>query len=132
LPYAVSLAEEDQAQLTLLHVVEESDAGIADVDAVKAHLMHRLQELVPSDAEPWCHVECLLEFGRQFARPTDRILEIAGDQAADLIVLGVRPVHGKLGLMTHLASTTAQILTQAVCPVLTVRGGGGEMAHGKG
>jgi nucleotide-binding universal stress UspA family protein len=132
LPYAVSLAEEDQAQLTLLHVVEESEAGIADVDAVKAHLMHRLQELVPSDAEPWCHVECLLEFGRQFARPTDRILEIAGDQAADLIVLGVRPVRGKLGLVTHLASTTAQILAQAVCPVLTVRGGCAEMQRGKG
>jgi nucleotide-binding universal stress UspA family protein len=41
-----------------------------------------------------------------------------------LIILGVRPVHGKLGLVTHLASTTAQILTQAACPVLTVRGCG--------
>jgi nucleotide-binding universal stress UspA family protein len=66
----------------------------------------------------------LLEFGEQFARPAERILEIAGEQAADLIILGVRPVHGKLGLVTHLASTTAQILTQAACPVLTVRGCG--------
>ncbi len=123
LPYAVSLAEEDQAQLALLHVVEQPAAGIADLEEVEATLMRRLKELVPPEAEAWCHAECLLEFGQQFASPAQRILEIAGDQAADLIVLGVRPVHGKLGLITHLASTTAQILTQAKCPVLTVRGG---------
>jgi nucleotide-binding universal stress UspA family protein len=123
LPYAVSLAEEDQAQLALLHVIEQPAAGIADLEEVKASLMRRLKELVPPEAEPWCHAECLLEFGRQFAPPAERILEVAGDQAADLIVLGVRPVHGKLGLVTHLASTTAQILTQAACPVFTVRGG---------
>ncbi len=123
LPYAVSLAEEDQAQLALLHVVEQPAAGIADLEKVKASLMRRLKGLVPPEAEPWCHAQCLLEFGRQFAPPAERILEIAGDQAADLIVLGVRPVHSKLGLVTHLASTTAHILTRAACPVLTVRGG---------
>jgi nucleotide-binding universal stress UspA family protein len=85
--------------------------------------MRRLRELVPAEAEPWCHAECVLEFGQQFAPPADRILEIAGNQAADLIVLGVRPVRGKLGMATHLASTTAHILTKASCPVLTVRGG---------
>ncbi len=123
LPYAVSLAEEDQSQLWLLHVIEQPASGIFDLDTVKASLMRRLHELVPPEAEPWCRAECLLEFGRQFAPPAERILEIAEDQAADLIVLGVRPVYGKLGMTTHLASTTAEILTQAACPVLTVRGG---------
>ena len=123
LPYALSLAEEDQAQLGLLHVVEQPAAGIADLEEVKSALMLRLHELVPPEAEPWCHAECLLEFGRQFAPPAQRILEIAKDRQADLIVLGARPVRGKLGVVTtHLASTTAQILTQAACPVLTVRG----------
>ncbi len=122
LPYAVSLAEEDQAQLILLHVVEQPAAGIADLEAVEATLMRSLQKLVPPEAEPRCHAESLLEFGRQFAPPAERILEVAKDRAAGLIVLGVRPVRGKLGLVTHLASTTAQILTRAACPVLTVRG----------
>jgi len=122
LPCAVSLADEDQAQLALLHVVEQPAAGIVDLEEVKTALMRRLQDLVPPEAELWCHSDCLLEFGRQFAPPADRILEVASERAADLIVLGVRPVHGKLGLGTHLASTTAQILTQAACPVLTVRG----------
>jgi len=122
LPYAVSLAKEDQAKLTFLHVVEQPAAGIVDLDAVTSALMLRLHKLIPAAAESWCHAECLLEFGRQFASPARRILEIVRAQVADLIVLGVRPVHGSLGLTTHLSSTTAQILTQAACPVLTVRG----------
>jgi nucleotide-binding universal stress UspA family protein len=122
LPYAVSMAEEDQAQLLLLHVVEDPAAAIPDREEVKATLIRRLKGLVPREAETWCHVECLLEFGRHFAPPADRILEVANERAADLIVLGVRPVRGKLGFVTHQASTTAQILTQSACPVLTVRG----------
>ena len=122
LPYAISLAEEDQAQLAILHVIDQPAAGIADLEAVTASLMRRLKQLVPPEAEPWCHAECVVEFGRQFAGPAERILEVAEDRAADLIVLGVRLVRDKLGLVTHLASTTAQILTQAECPVLTVRG----------
>lgn len=121
LPYAISLAREDQAQLVIVHVIEQPAAGIMDVQAVSASLVRRLKELVPPEAEPWCHAECLLEYGRQFAGPAERILEVADDRAADLIVLGVRPVYGKLALVTHMASTTAQILTQAACPVLIVR-----------
>jgi nucleotide-binding universal stress UspA family protein len=123
LPYALSLAEDDQAQLALLHVVQGPAAGIADLEDVKASLMLRLKQLVPAEAEPWCHTECLLEFGSQFVSPAERILEFAEERRANLIVLGVRPVRGKLGLATHFASTTAHILTKASCPVLTVRGG---------
>jgi len=122
LPYAISLAEEDQAQLALLHVVEHPAAGILNAEEVKASLKLRLQALVPPEAEPWCHVEYVAEFGRQFAPPAERILEIARDRAADLIVLGVRPAHGAVSTVTHLAHTTDQhILAHAECPVLTVR-----------
>jgi nucleotide-binding universal stress UspA family protein len=122
LPYAISLAEEDQAQLALLHVVEHPAAGILDVEAVRANLVSRLQELVPPEAEPWCQVESLVEFGRQFAPAAERILEVARDRAADLIVLGVRPTHGAMSTITHLGRTTAQhIVALATCPVLTVR-----------
>ncbi len=122
LPYAFSLAEEDQAQLALLHVVERPAAGIPDSEEVRASLIRRLRELVPPEAEPWCHIKCLVEFGRQFASPAERILEIAKDRAADLIVLGVRRPHGAVSTVTHLAHTTAQhIVAHATCPVLTVR-----------
>jgi len=122
LPYAISLAEEDDARLMLLHVVSQPAAGIVDLESTTKFLLRRLKDLLPPQADFWCHTECLIEFGQQFASPAERILEVAESKAIDLIVLGVRPVHGHLGLVTHLSSTTARILTQAACPVLTVRG----------
>lgn len=121
LPYAVSLAEEDQAQLTLLHVVEHPATDPAHIEKVKAPLMRALKALVPSDAEPWCHTECLIEFRQQDALPAERILEVSRARGADLIVLGARSADGKLGLGTHVTRTTTQMVTQAACPVLTVR-----------
>jgi nucleotide-binding universal stress UspA family protein len=42
---------------------------------------------------------------------------------ADVIVLGVRGAEGYMGTTTHLFHTTAhRVVTQAECPVLTVRG----------
>jgi len=118
LQYAISLAEENQAQLALLHVVREPAAGISDLDAMRASLMRRLQKIVPPEAESWCRVECLVEVG---GPPAERIVEIATDRAADLLVLGVRPTRG-VSVVTHLAYTTAQhVVAQASCPVLTVR-----------
>jgi len=123
LPYALSLAEEHQAELIVLHVVEQPAAGILDVEKVKSSIKERLQKFVPPEAESWCHVKCLVEFSHQFARPAERIVEVGRDRAADLIVLGVRPTHASMGTVTHLANTTAQhVVAHALCPVLTVRG----------
>jgi nucleotide-binding universal stress UspA family protein len=125
LPYAISLAEENQSRLALLHVVREPAVGIVGLEAVRASLMLRLRELVPAEAESWCAVECLVEFGGQFTSPSpgERILEIAANRGVDLIVLGVRATRGALSPVTHLAYTTAQhIVAHATCPVLTVRG----------
>jgi nucleotide-binding universal stress UspA family protein len=122
LRYAFSLAEEAQATLTLLHVVEQPAVGIIDLEAVTACVMSQLKQLVPPDAEAWCRVECLVEFGQQFALPAQRILDIARDKAADLIVLGVHPTSRAMSTVTHLAQTTAQhVVAHATCPVLTIR-----------
>jgi nucleotide-binding universal stress UspA family protein len=123
LRYAFSLAEEAQSTLTLLHVIEQPAAGVIDLEAVTACVMGRLKELVPPEAEAWCRVQCLVEFGQQFALPAQRILEIARDKAADLIVLGMHPTSRAMSMVTHLAQTTAQhVVAHATCPVLTVRG----------
>lgn len=121
LPYALSFAEEDQAELAFLHVVEQPAAGISDVEEVKASVIDRLQQLVPPESESWCHLEYLVEFGHQFARPAERIVDVARDRAADLIVLGVRPAHGALSPATHLATTAQLVVARATSPVLTVR-----------
>jgi nucleotide-binding universal stress UspA family protein len=121
LPYAISLAEENQSQLTLLHVVEP--VGAFDEEAVRAAAIRRLREMAPSEAEPWCRVELLVEIARPFAPPAERILEVAREHAADLIVLGARPMQGAMSAVTHLTHTTDQsVVAQAACPVLTVRG----------
>lgn len=122
LPYAISMAEEDQARLLILHVVEQPAAGILDLETVTASLQQRLKKLVPSKAELWCQVECFVDFGQQFAGPAARILEVAKGREADLIVLGVHRVRSKLPLVTHLSGTTTRILNKAACPVLTVCG----------
>src|SRR5208282_6695462 len=116
LPHAISLAEENQSQLALLHVVEQPAAGIVDVEGVTTSLVRRLKELAPAEADLWCDVACVVGFSSQFAPPAERILEIAKERGADLIVLGVRPAHGGASTVTHLARTTAQqIVAHATC-----------------
>jgi nucleotide-binding universal stress UspA family protein len=117
--YAVSLAQEFQARLILLHVIPELEAGdlvtAADVTASSGEL---LRKLVPPDAEAWCKPEYFVEHGD----PVKKILEFANQRETDLIVLGVRPEAGVPGAATHLPIATAhKIVSHATCPVLTVR-----------
>lgn len=117
--YAVSLAQEFQARLTLLHVVPEQEAGdlvsAADVTHAEKEL---LRKLVPEEAQAWCKPEYFVERGN----PADCILELAHLRESDLIVMGVKPEGGVPGAATHLPITTAhKIVSHAECPVLTVR-----------
>jgi nucleotide-binding universal stress UspA family protein len=117
--YAVSLAQEHQARLSLLHVLERSHAGTVDLESNSDLLLRRLQGLVPPDTELWCHPEYFIEVGP----PAEQILQFSRAHGVDLIVMGVRPTYGAVSAVTHLAHTTAQhIVAHAACPVLTVRG----------
>ncbi len=120
-PYAISMAQEHQARLLLLHVMRDPDFNTrkrTPEDSV-ANVMHQLYEMVPPEAELWCRPEATVRFGN----PAERILEAAEELEADLIVLGVRDAAGDLGAATHLERTTAhKVVAHAPCPVLTVRG----------
>jgi len=120
-PYVISMAEEHQAKLLLLHVMRNPDCKTSErktQDSV-ANVMHQLYETVPEAADLWCRPEATVRFGN----PADRILEAAEEHEADLIVLGVRDAAGRLGAATHLERTTAhKVVAHAGCPVLTVRG----------
>jgi len=120
LPYAISFAEENEAAFTVLHFVEQPTRGAHAM--TKQCLLGRLEELIAADTDLLCHPECRVEFGELFTSPAQGILDVAERREVDLIVLGVRAAHGSLGLITHLSTTTAQVLTHARCPVLTVRG----------
>ncbi len=119
-PYAISLAQENQAKLTLLHIIPERNGQAeyrGSANSV-ADAMAKLHDLVPSEAELWCRPNTTVEFGR----PSDGILEAARKSKADLIVLGVRGAKGHLGAATHVERATAHnVVVRATCPVLTVR-----------
>jgi nucleotide-binding universal stress UspA family protein len=115
-PFAASLAQEFQAKLTLLHVIQEfEDTGrrprLIDV------ALQRLEDLVPEKASLWYSPRPVVQFGS----PAHCILQEAVDLKADLIVLGVRSAAGHLAAATHLPWTTAhKVIVHAPCPVLTV------------
>ena len=112
---AVSLADEFRARLTLLHVMEDytqlgTQPGPVE-DAIR-----RLRDLIPLDATFHYLPETVMEFGN----PYERILKVASDREADLIVVGAR-AQLEVGT-THLPwSTTHQVIARAHCPVITVR-----------
>ena len=117
--YAVSLAQEFQAHLILLHVIAEPKAGelVSAHDTIEAS-KNLLRKLVPAEAFTWCKPEFFVERGN----PADRILELAHLRESGLIVLGVKPEEGVPGAATHLPNATAHnIVSHAECPVLTVR-----------
>jgi nucleotide-binding universal stress UspA family protein len=118
--YAVGLAMQAKACLTLVNVLEEPKvSNVAQWPQIEASSLRRLEELVPAEATHWCVPDYVVERGE----PAQRILDVAEQQGSDLIVLGIRPSAGVPGAATHLPFATAhKIVSRAACPVLTVCG----------
>ena len=116
-PYAISLAQENQAHLVLLHVIEDPKAGdLVDSPEVVDVKQRKLQQLVTEQAGLWCEPTFVVEQGPA----AEKILDVAKRRHTDLIVLGARPATG---LATHLnIGTVHKVVSQATCPVLTIRG----------
>jgi len=119
--YAMSLAQELQARLLLIHVIEwppersMSDSDERQIDAVRVAARRQLHALVPDEVRAWCETEEVATLGR----PHEEIVRTARERDADLIVLGV---HGRSALnLTLFGSTANQVVRHATCPVVTVR-----------
>ncbi len=122
---ALSLAQENQAAVTLLHVVEmlsDEEARtvghyrIAEyVQARRQDALDQLKALDLEGAESWCSVNQIVELGD--AGRT--ILRVAGERGADLIVMGAQG-RGALGRLL-LGSATQTVVRRAACPLLTMR-----------
>ena len=111
---AIALAEEFEAQLTLMHVIEDYE-NLATRPGPIEDGVTRLQALVPKDAALAYVPEIVMEFGSA----AQCILNTAAEREADLIVLGARPSDRTTRLPW---STVHQAVAHAACPVLTVRG----------
>ena len=127
LPYALSLAEENRARLTMLHVAPEPGIAllepepgampVVDPKELVASTEKQLRALLPEGTQLAREPEYLVHFGS----PAEIILRVA--QAADMIVIGVkRPAV----LTKHLGAGVAyKVACEARCPVLSV----GERFH---
>ena len=122
--YAMTIAEEAGAKLTLVNVIEPEELLLArypdDPDGERARCeaeterLTKLQALVPWIVRQFCAVESEVVAGRA-AR---EILRVADRQRADLIVLGG---HGRnLVDLTMFGSNAHAVITRAQSPVLIV------------
>jgi nucleotide-binding universal stress UspA family protein len=128
---ALSLSEESRASLTLLHVLEwpweeppepsieelprEQGLALAEFRRYsEASAKKRLESLIP-ETNRGSRIRSTLRSGKPYVQ----ILDVAAEERADLIVIGV---HGRNPVdLTLFGSTTNQIVRQATCPVLTFR-----------
>lgn len=123
LRYAVSLAEEADASLTILHVFDwprDGDLLVERFDTkefrrvVEDDARARLDALVSDDVRQWCSPSTMVAYGK----PYREILDLAAKEETDLIVMGVR---GRNPLdLTLFGSTTNHVVRRATCPVLTL------------
>lgn len=114
--YAFSLGQENNARVTLLHVMRHLEDYSEDgITLKKEAIRTELQELVPQGGDFWCHVDLRMEVGD----PGELSLAVAAEMHADLIVMGAKK---RSGLAGHVPGTLAyKIVTDARCPVLTIR-----------
>ena len=121
--YGFSLAQEFEAVIHLVHVVEPfiyRDTMLPDstkteaLSEVTTGCRKRLEDLVPEDVQNWCKVEIDCEAGKPF----QALKKYADEHQIDLIVLGVRG-HSLVETML-LGSTTDRLIRGVACPVLSV------------
>jgi nucleotide-binding universal stress UspA family protein len=121
---ALSLAEEADAELAVLNVIDWPDDDTFLVETFDSPEMRRRLELqtssridalIPDDARVWSRPGAKVAIGKAY----QEIVGAANEMPADLIVIGV---HGRKALdLTIFGSTTNQVVRRAPCPVLTIR-----------
>lgn len=115
LQYAIQVAIRYQSRLALLHVVQQEEPKQSDHEWLSAYrriLRNRLpRSAADLPAEPVFRIEVS-------KHPTGRILEVADEIGANLVVMDVRPEEA---WATHMRDKVYDIISWANCPVLTLR-----------
>ena len=109
LEHAVAISKCFGAELLVLHVIESRSSD------VKEEVEHgRLCAWVPSDIRSRCSLKEIVRRGDA----AEEIVEVAQDEASDLIVLGAQ--HKRFSDTTMIGTTTVRVTRHAPRPVLTV------------
>ncbi len=110
---AMCFADRNNAKLELLHV--SGDLLSADEEAVQREALASMQETVSHYLSDGVQVEYLVEHGK----PEKAILAESEEANFDMIVMYTHGRHGLQHALHH--NVCERILSQASCPVLTVR-----------
>ncbi|MFN7948139.1 MAG: universal stress protein [Blastocatellia bacterium] len=120
LNYALTLAQEYQAELHVIHVmpvplVPALSGFPLELERDFQRAARLLRQSVPDEARLWCRVSHTIRIGQ----PYREILACAEEQKIDLICMGV---HGAGFSMRALFGSNAdRVLRQSPCPVLIAR-----------
>lgn len=123
LTYGLSLAQEFQSELHLIHVLspapkaiyQEARAAPASAGSPFHAAAKRLYNAVPAETHLWSEVKQVVSQGP----PYREILAYAAENEIDLICIGASGAG--FGLWALFGSNTDRILRQATCPVLIAR-----------
>jgi nucleotide-binding universal stress UspA family protein len=122
LEYAVQVAKQLKATVTILHILEPVSYGLdltlihtSERERTRAHIEAELDRLVQAITLEGLTVHRAIRGGT----PADSLLHFIGENRCDLVVMGT---HGRRGL-SHLVngSVAEAVLRRAACPVLTVK-----------
>lgn len=114
LGYALSATAEYDAELTLLHVLDEVP-GHAKADAAMAAAREQLEKLIPAEARKTLKIKTEVRIGK----PYQQIIQYAVEKEIEIIAMGVRG-RGALDLAVF-GSTTYRVMQLGPCPVLAVQ-----------
>ena len=113
--YALSVAKEYGAELTLLHVLEDISKS-TDLQSTTKKMVKQLEESISPKAREAYTGKVMVRIGK----PYEQIIQFALEAQTDLVIMGVR---GRGALDAALfGSTTYRVIQLGSCPVLTVRG----------
>ena len=122
LKYGLSIAQEHQAELHLLHVLPSRSLHEPEIawypmkgESAYHTAAYRLQKVVPAEVHLWCGVRTVISEGN----PYREILNYAENNDIDLISVGA---HGAgFGMRALFGSNVDRVLRQSSCPVLVAR-----------
>lgn len=113
LNYAISATEEYDAELTLLHVLEEVPSPAKTEEAIAA-ATEQLDKLIPPEARKTLKIKTAVRIGKPYLQ----IIQLALETQVDMVAMGVRG-RGALDLAVF-GSTTYRVIQLGPCPVLAV------------
>jgi nucleotide-binding universal stress UspA family protein len=111
LNYAISATAEYDAELTLLHLLEDAPSAPKTEEAIAA-ATEQLNRLIPPEKRKTLKIKTEVRIGK----PYQEIIQFAREAQIDMTVMGVRG-RGALDLSVF-GSTTYRVVQLGPCPVL--------------